>query len=52
MSLKLSTLTFASAATLLSEISFELANGAFNGTGDVIVDNILDNYRTVGMTVI
>lgn len=36
----------------LSEISFELANGAFNGTGDVIVDNILDSYRTVGMTVI
>ena len=36
----------------LSEISFELADGAFNGTGDVIVDNILDNYRTIGMTII
>jgi hypothetical protein len=36
----------------LSEISFELDGGAFSGTGDVIVDNILDNYRTVGMTII
>ena len=36
----------------LSEISFELDGGAFSGTGDVIVDNILDNYRTVGMMII
>ena len=36
----------------LSEISFELADGAFNGTGDVIVDAILDNYRTTGIVII
>lgn len=36
----------------LSEISFELDGGAFSGTGDVIVDNILDNYRTVGIVII
>lgn len=36
----------------LSEISFELSSGAFNGTGDVIVDGILDNYRTTGIVVI
>ena len=36
----------------LSEISFELADGAFNGTGDVIVDSILDNYRTTGIVII
>jgi hypothetical protein len=36
----------------LSEISFELAAGAFNGTGDVIVDSILDSYRNTGIVVI
>jgi hypothetical protein len=36
----------------LSEISFELADGAFNGTGDVIVDSILDNYRNTGIVII
>lgn len=36
----------------LSEISFELADGAFNGTGDVVVDAILDNYRTTGIVII
>jgi hypothetical protein len=36
----------------LSEISFELANGAFNGTGDVVVDSILDSYRNTGIVVI
>lgn len=36
----------------LSEISFELAGGAFNGTGDVIVDTILDQYRNVGAVII
>ena len=36
----------------LSEISFELDGGAFSGTGDLIVDNILDNYRTVGIVII
>lgn len=36
----------------LSEISFELADGAFNGTGDVIVDSILDSYRNMGIVVI
>lgn len=36
----------------LAEISFELADGAFNGTGDVIVDTILDQYRNVNMVII
>jgi hypothetical protein len=36
----------------LSEISFELAKGAFNGTGNAIVDSILDQYRNVGIVVI
>ncbi|MEY4331325.1 MAG: hypothetical protein RLZZ196_63 [Bacteroidota bacterium] len=36
----------------LSEISFEMSNGAFNGTGDVIVDTILDQYRNTGAVVI
>lgn len=36
----------------LSEISFKLAGGAFNGTGDVIVDSILDSYRNVGIVII
>lgn len=36
----------------LSEISFELSGGAFNGTGDVIVDSILDSYRNTGIVVI
>jgi len=36
----------------LSEISFELAGGAFNGTGNAIVDAILDQYRNVGIVVI
>lgn len=36
----------------LSEISFELAKGAFNGTGDVIVDSILDSYRNTGIVLI
>jgi hypothetical protein len=36
----------------LSEISFELAGGAFNGTGNVIVDGILDSYRNTGIVII
>ena len=36
----------------LSEISFEMSKGAFNGTGNVIVDNILDQYRNINMIVI
>jgi len=36
----------------LSEISFELAGGAFNGTGDAIVDALLDQYRNTGIVVI
>lgn len=36
----------------LSEISFELASGAFNGTGNAIVDGILDQYRNVGIVII
>ena len=36
----------------LSEISFEMAKGAFNGTGNVTVDNILDQYRHVNIVII
>jgi len=36
----------------LSEISFELAAGAFNGTGNALVDQILDQYRNVGIVII
>lgn len=36
----------------LSEVSFELGKGAFNGTGNVIVDGILDQYRNINMIVI
>lgn len=36
----------------LSEVSFELAGGAFNGTGNAIVDQILDSYRNIGIVII
>ena len=36
----------------LSEISFEMAGGAFNGTGNVTVDNILDQYRHTNIVII
>jgi hypothetical protein len=36
----------------LSEISFEMAGGAFNGTGNVTVDNILDQYRNTNIVII
>lgn len=36
----------------LSEISFEMAKGAFNGTGNITVDNILDQYRNVNIVII
>ena len=36
----------------LSEISFEMAGGAFNGTGNIAVDNILDLYRNLNIVVI
>ena len=36
----------------LSEISFEMHDGAFNGTGNVAVDNILDQYRNINIMVI
>lgn len=36
----------------LSEISFEMAGGAFNGTGNVTVDNILDQYRNMNIVII
>ena len=36
----------------LSEISFEMAPGAFNGTGNIAVDNILDLYRNLNIVVI
>ena len=36
----------------LSEISFEMAKGAFNGTGNLVVDNILDQYRKANIVII
>lgn len=36
----------------LSEVSFELAAGAFNGTGNAVVDQVLDNYRNIGIVII
>lgn len=36
----------------LSEISFEMHEGAFNGTGNVTVDSILDLYRNVNIVII
>jgi hypothetical protein len=36
----------------LSEISFEMGKGAFNGTGNITVDNILDQYRNVNIVII
>lgn len=36
----------------LSETNFEMHNGAFNGTGNLIVDNLLDSYRNVGIVII
>jgi hypothetical protein len=36
----------------MSEVSFEMKAGAYNGTGNLIVDNILDQYRNVGIVVI
>ena len=36
----------------LSEISFEMAKGAFNGTGNITVDNILDQYRKANIVII
>lgn len=36
----------------LAEISFEMASGAFNGTGNVTVDNILDQYRNMNIVII
>ncbi len=36
----------------LSEISFEMAGGAFNGTGNITVDNILDQYRNTNIVII
>jgi hypothetical protein len=36
----------------LSEISFEMAKGAFNGTGNITVDNILDQYRKTNIVII
>jgi len=36
----------------LSEISFEMAGGAFNGTGNITVDNILDQYRHQNIVII
>lgn len=36
----------------LSEVSFQMAKGAFNGTGNVTVDNILDQYRNTNIVII
>jgi hypothetical protein len=36
----------------LGEINFELDSGAFTGTGNAIVDQILDQYRNTGIVII
>lgn len=36
----------------LAEVSFDISAGAFNGTGNVIVDGILDQYRNYNIVVI
>jgi len=36
----------------LSEVSFEMAAGAFNGTGNITVDGILDQYRKQNIVII
>jgi len=36
----------------LAEVAFEISAGAFNGTGNVIVDGILDQYRNYNIVVI
>ena len=36
----------------LSEITFKMSAGAFNGTGNLLVDNMLDLYRNVGIVII
>ena len=36
----------------LSEVSFKMMAGAFNGTGNLLVDNMLDMYRNVGIVII
>lgn len=36
----------------LSEITLKMAKGAFNGTGNVLVDNILDEYRSQNIMII
>ena len=36
----------------MGEVKFKIKPGAFNGTGNLIVDNILDQYRNVGIVII
>lgn len=36
----------------MSEVSFKMTAGAFNGTGNLLVDNMLDMYRNVGIVII
>jgi len=36
----------------MSETTFKLGKGAFNGTGNILVDNILDGYRNTGIVII
>jgi hypothetical protein len=36
----------------LGDINFQLDSGAFTGTGNVIVDQILDQYRNTGIVII
>lgn len=36
----------------LGDINFQLDSGAFTGTGNAIVDQILDNYRNTGIVII
>ena len=36
----------------MGDVSFEMAPGAFNGTGNILVDRILDSYRNIGIMII
>jgi hypothetical protein len=36
----------------LSDLNFEIDGAAFSGTGNAIVDNILDSYRNTGIVII
>ena len=36
----------------MGQVTFKMTAGAFNGTGNILVDNMLDVYRNVGIVII